>query len=113
MLIGSEDFFFYALDAATGAVRWKYETGLGISSSPAVFEDLAVVGSKDGFLYAFEIQSGRLRWKIQASDVVTAPPVIASGLVCIQAGERRRSTSPPAVWSGEPAWEEQCSLLQC
>ena len=88
VLIGSEDFFFYALDAATGEVHWKYETGLGISSSAAVFENLVVVGSKDGFLYAFEISTGRLRWKAQASDVVTAPPVIASGLVCLQAGGR-------------------------
>ena len=69
-----------------GSVRWKYETGLGISSSPAVYEDLAVVGSKDGFLYALEIQSGRLRWKVRVDDVVTAPPVIGSGLVCIQTG---------------------------
>jgi len=59
---------------------------LGISSSPAVSEDLAVVGSKDGFLYALEIQSGQLRWKVQISDAVTAPPVIGSGVVCIQAG---------------------------
>jgi len=45
-----------------------------------------VVGSKDGSLYALEVQSGQLRWKIQISDAVTAPPVIASGVVCIQAG---------------------------
>jgi outer membrane protein assembly factor BamB len=67
-------------------VKWKYETGLGISSSPAVSGDLAFIGSKDGFLYALEIQNGRLRWKVQVSDVVTAPPVIGSGIVCVQAG---------------------------
>ena len=82
------------------SVRWKYETGLGISSSPAVFEDLAVVGSKDGFLYALEIQTGRLRWKVQVSDVVTAPPVIASGLVCIQAG----GTQAFDIATGSVAW---------
>ena len=81
-------------------MRWKYETGLGISSSPAVSEDLAVVGSKDGFLYAFEIPTGRLRWKVQASDVITAPPVIASGLVCIQAG----GTQAFDITSGSVAW---------
>ncbi len=86
VLIGSEDFFFYALDATTGAVRWKYETGLGIASSPAVSSDAAIIGSKDGYLYALEIQTGRLRWKVQAGEFVTAPPVVGEGMVCIQAG---------------------------
>jgi outer membrane protein assembly factor BamB len=67
-------------------VRWKYETGLGIASSPAVSGDLAVIGSKDGFLYALETQTGRLRWKTAVGEVVTAPPVIGDGVVCIQAG---------------------------
>jgi outer membrane protein assembly factor BamB len=67
-------------------VRWKYETGLGISSSPAVSGDLAVIGSKDGYLYGLETETGRLRWKTAVGEVVTAPPVIGDGVVCIQAG---------------------------
>jgi len=67
-------------------VRWKYETGLGIASSPAVAGDLAIIGSKDGYLYALEIQTGRLRWRTQVGEVVTAPPVVGDGVVCIQAG---------------------------
>ena len=67
-------------------MRWKYETGLGIASSPAVSGDFAAIGSKDGFLYAFELPTGRLRWKTEVGEVVTAPPVIADGAICIQAG---------------------------
>ena len=74
------------MDASNGEVRWKYETGLGIASSPAVSGDFAVIGSKDGFLYAFEVQTGHLRWKTAVGEVVTASPVIGSGVVCIQAG---------------------------
>ncbi|HZR32877.1 MAG TPA: PQQ-binding-like beta-propeller repeat protein [Terriglobales bacterium] len=70
----------------TGAVRWKYETGLGIASSPAASGDLAVVGSKDGYLYAFDIPTGQLRWKTQVGQVATAPPVFGDGFVCIQSG---------------------------
>jgi outer membrane protein assembly factor BamB len=84
--VGSEDFFVYAISTATGEVRWKHETGLGIASSPAVADDLIVIGSKDGFLYAFETQSGHLRWKTEVGEVVTAPAVIGKEVVCIQAG---------------------------
>jgi outer membrane protein assembly factor BamB len=86
VLIGSEDFFFYAISATTGEVRWKYETGLGIASSPAVGGDLTFFGSKDGFLYALETHTGKLRWKTRVGEVVTAPPMIGDGIVCIQAG---------------------------
>jgi outer membrane protein assembly factor BamB len=69
-------------------------------SSPRSLRGSRVVGSKDGFLYAFEIQTGRLRWKVQASEVVTGPPVIASGLVCIQAG----GTQAFDIANGSVAW---------
>jgi outer membrane protein assembly factor BamB len=67
-------------------VRWKYETGLGIASSPAIWSDLTFFGSKDGFLYALETQTGKLRWKTRVGEVVTAPPMIGDGVVFIQAG---------------------------
>ena len=86
VLIGSEDFYVYALNASTGEVRWKYETGLGIASSPAVLGDLAAIGSKDGFLYALDVQTGQLRWKTEVGEVVTASPVITDGRIWIQAG---------------------------
>ncbi|MBA0084465.1 MAG: PQQ-binding-like beta-propeller repeat protein, partial [Acidobacteria bacterium Pan2503] len=63
---------------------WKYETGLGISSSPAVADDVAYIGSKDGFLYALAVQTGELKWKTRAGEVVTAPPVFSEGVVYVQ-----------------------------
>ena len=41
MLIGSEDFFFYAMEANTGEVRWKYETGLGYRVLPRQFRGIS------------------------------------------------------------------------
>ncbi len=41
----------YALDAATGALRWRYQTG-GVYLAPVVANGVAYVGSVDGFLYA-------------------------------------------------------------
>jgi outer membrane protein assembly factor BamB len=75
----------YALEARTGAIRWKHETGLGLLCSPAVNNGIAVIGSKDGCLYALNSRSGQLLWKAQAGEVATAPPVFAEGIVCVQA----------------------------
>ena len=83
-MIGSEDFFVYGMNAATGHVQWKYETGLGIASSPAAANGAVVIGGKDGYLYALELATGKLKWKMRVSDVITAPPVFGSGVIYLQ-----------------------------
>lgn len=64
--VGSSDGHLYALDAATGALRWKQRTGDVVHASPALAEGLVVVGSWDGKLYAFDAASGAPRWQFQA-----------------------------------------------
>jgi outer membrane protein assembly factor BamB len=51
---GSVDDYLYALDVATGTVRWKFVTGDFVESSPAVSGGLVYVGSDDGYLYALK-----------------------------------------------------------
>ena len=55
---GSFDGTLYALDRADGSVRWKYQSGDHIYSSPALIEDAegileqVVIGSTDGLLHS-------------------------------------------------------------
>lgn len=63
---GSSDGHVYALDAASGALRWKQRTGDVVHASPAVADGRVVVGSWDGGLYAFDARSGEPRWRFQA-----------------------------------------------
>ena len=53
----------YALDASTGALLWKYATGDGTYSSPAVANGVVYVGSDDGNVYALNAGTGALLWK--------------------------------------------------
>lgn len=54
MYVGCEDGNIYRLDASSGKVLWKYKTGGGIHSTPAVVGARLYIGSKDGSLYVFE-----------------------------------------------------------
>ena len=52
--IGSGDGYLYSLEARTGELRWKFDTGAWVVSSPAVCGDMVYIGSKDHKLYALQ-----------------------------------------------------------
>jgi serine/threonine-protein kinase len=57
--VGSRDSALYAVDAVTGARRWRYATlGPIDDSSPALAGDLVVVGSLDHRVHAVSARTG-------------------------------------------------------
>lgn len=66
VFFGSGDGHLYAVDATSGALRWKFRTGDVVHASPAVADGMVYVGSWDGRLYAVDARSGRQRWMFQA-----------------------------------------------
>ncbi|MHB1843408.1 MAG: choice-of-anchor D domain-containing protein [Deltaproteobacteria bacterium] len=53
VFVGSTDGNFYAINGATGALKWKYAVGAAINSSPAIGSDGTVYfAADDGNLYA-------------------------------------------------------------
>src|SRR5262245_4083925 len=90
-----------AIDAATGAVRWRFVTDGPVRFAPATWNGHAYVASDDGYLYCLETATGELVWKFRCgpSDrrilgnerlISTWParggPVVADGLVYFAAG---------------------------
>ncbi len=49
---GSYDRHLYAVDIKTGQEKWRFKTGAGIPSSPAISGGIVYFGSSDGHLYA-------------------------------------------------------------
>jgi outer membrane protein assembly factor BamB len=41
------------VNRATGAERWKFETGTWVASGPAISRNALLAGARDGNLYAF------------------------------------------------------------
>ena len=58
----------YALDAATGRLRWAYTTGSCVRSSPAVTGGTVYFGGYDRKVYALDAATGRLRWAYTTGD---------------------------------------------
>jgi outer membrane protein assembly factor BamB len=87
--VGSGDGNIYAINAASGALRWKFHTGNVVHASPALANDTVYVGSWDSFFYALNAKSGQERWRFKTGeDHVTSnqvgiqsSAVIADGVV--------------------------------
>jgi outer membrane protein assembly factor BamB len=61
--VGSGDGNIYALDAASGALRWKLHTGNVVHASPAIANGTVYVGSWDSYFYTIDAKSGQERWR--------------------------------------------------
>jgi outer membrane protein assembly factor BamB len=59
----SADGKVYALDAATGVLRWTFFTDGPVRFAPVFWRDRLLVGSDDGYLYCLDSSSGELKWR--------------------------------------------------
>lgn len=65
---GSGDGNIYALDAYTGSIRWKFQTGDVVHASPAIADGKLYVGSWDSYFYALDAGTGKELWRFKTED---------------------------------------------
>ncbi len=65
---GSGDGNVYALDAATGDLRWKFATGDVVHASPAFDNGTIYVGSWDSYFYAIDAATGKQKWRFHGGE---------------------------------------------
>lgn len=70
-----------AVNADSGQVARRFDTGLSLSSGPAVYDDVLLAGTFDGFLVAMDPSSGDERWRARLSSEMLAFPVMHDGVV--------------------------------
>lgn len=91
VVFGSGDHHVYALDAVSGALRWKVRTGNVVHASPAVSDGVVYIGSWDGRLYALDLATGTQRWSVQTGldplmhnqQGFQSSPAVADGVVYV------------------------------
>lgn len=73
--VGSMDSSLYAIDLATGKVRWQYQTtGPVEESSPCVHSGVVYIGDLSGILHAVDAATGKARWTFKAGDEIKSSP---------------------------------------
>ena len=83
LYVASHDGLVEVLEAASGAVVWKRETGLQISGGPGVGDGLVLLGSIDGELLALDADTGEERWRGRVSSEVLSIPRAGEGVVVV------------------------------
>lgn len=67
--------------SAQPTVKWKYQTGGKVFSSPVVAGDIVITGSCDSTLYALNKHTGTLIWKFKTGGEIRSTVAIANKLV--------------------------------
>ena len=73
----------FAIDSATGKVRWKRHFGGTMPSSPAIDGARLIVSSQDGTVTAVTRSNGRVLWRVRTAGPVESSPVVVDGLELI------------------------------
>jgi outer membrane protein assembly factor BamB len=60
-------------------LRWKFETGGAVISSPSIANGIAYFGSQDKNIYAVDARDGSLIWKFATQGRVASSPAIING----------------------------------
>lgn len=97
---------FYALDAETGRVLWRYPTDQPLDAqfrtTPAVADGVVYVGATDSNLYALSATSGRHLWSFRAQGAILSPPTVVDGVVYFGSSDGR--VYALNAKTGEPLW---------
>jgi outer membrane protein assembly factor BamB len=98
-----------ALDLATGAERWRYQTPLQTRAAPAIAGDTVVIALATGDVHAVSLTDGSLRWTHDAAHGIDSrraslwgSPTIAGDLVYVAVQGRM---SAIGLADGRVVWE--------
>jgi outer membrane protein assembly factor BamB len=103
VFVGARDGFLYAIDAATGQLRWRFDHKISwVNTSPAVQDTVVYAGSSDGqFVQAVHTGTGREIWRAKAG-VTWSSPAVAGDVV--YAGDGAGRVNAFDRRTGDPLW---------
>ena len=70
-----------ALDAASGDIRWRYDTQDWVWSGPALADNTLYFGDLAGYFYALQAADGSPKWRIQPQSAIVDTPIVDQGKI--------------------------------
>ncbi|MEQ1892828.1 MAG: PQQ-binding-like beta-propeller repeat protein [Planctomycetota bacterium] len=81
VLFGGRNKQLHCVDAASGALQWKYATRRKLDSSPVVVGDQVVLGTADGKLAVLALADGAERWTADLGAELAGSVAVAGGWI--------------------------------
>ncbi len=102
LYVGTRDGHMNALNAASGAVRWRYATGTEVFNVPVIAGGAVYFGASDDFFYALDASGGNLLWRLELGKVLGTHPTVVEGIVYL--GTRDGNLFALDAGDGEQLW---------
>jgi outer membrane protein assembly factor BamB len=83
LVVGSSDRGVYALDVATGAIKWRFESKGVFTGGPTATDRTVYCAGSDYHVYALDIESGSVIWKYRLDGPAIAPVLVGRQIVSV------------------------------
>ena len=97
---------FVAVDAGTGELRWREDTGPGFTGTAVATDGIAYIGASSdggtGRLFAFDAETGSLLWSV---DELLFSPAVSDGVA--YSGSALGAVTARDALTGEELWRVQ------
>jgi eukaryotic-like serine/threonine-protein kinase len=77
----------YGLDPASGTVKWQFQAGGPVASTPTIDNGTIYFGSDDHNFYAVDLTSASVKWTFPTSEPIDTRPLISNGTVYFASGD--------------------------
>ncbi len=84
---GSDDYYLYAVNARTGRLKWRFNTGYMEWGAPTVAHGIVYAAGDNNTLWALDTRDGSVRWIHHFGCCVSpgAKPAVANGVLYLGA----------------------------
>jgi outer membrane protein assembly factor BamB len=77
----------YGLSAANGAVKWQFQAGGPVASTPTIANGTVYFGSDDHNFYAVDLASASIKWTFPTSEPIDTRPPVENGIAYFASGD--------------------------